>query len=81
MELNNSLTKNNLKFLLQLIQITEPDDSDCSSCLSRLAQFADSQGHGLAKNNSLEFVEHHLRQCPCCEDEFESLLVAIATLH
>ena len=74
------LNKKQIAALLQLTATTEEDAIDCDGCFENLAEFAEL--HLLKKDvpAALHKIEVHLRQCPCCKDEFEALMEGLRKL-
>ena len=64
--------------LLSVVASTSDDSLDCDSCFRYMSQFVDSKLVGLTLCESMQMVESHLANCPCCKDEFEALLTALA---
>jgi anti-sigma factor RsiW len=58
--------------------MTSPDhDHRCADFLERLSRYLDDdlpEAEGRA-------IERHLRDCPCCEEVFESLKFTVAACH
>jgi predicted anti-sigma-YlaC factor YlaD len=75
-----SLSDEQISDLVKLAAGAETDPLDCDGCFAHLAEFAEFE---LAKKGipeALRAVETHLRQCQCCQAEFEALLEALRTL-
>lgn len=73
-----SLSKEQVKKLLSVIAQTSDDSLDCDSCFRYVSQFVEGKLAGLTPCESMQLVESHLANCPCCKDEFEALLTALA---
>lgn len=74
------LTKDQVARLVESVVTAQPDSLDCDGCFGRLAEFAEAQ---LADNevpDALAAIETHLRQCPCCREEYEALLDGLRSL-
>ena len=50
---------------------------DCDGCYGKVAEFAEFQLTGAEIPEALRGVETHMRQCPCCKDEYEALLAGL----
>jgi len=74
------LSKNQINGLLKYVVNAEPDPMDCAGCYSNVAEFSDAYMMGEEIPQALQAVETHHRQCPCCRDEFESLLDGLRNL-
>lgn len=74
------LSKNQIDALVKHIAKAEHDSIDCDGCYGRVAEFSEAQLEGAEIPQALKAVEVHLRQCICCEDEFESLLNGLKSL-
>ena len=54
---------------------------DCDGCLSHVAEFADAKLTGKTTCESMQAVQAHLENCPCCEHEFQMLVEALRALE
>jgi anti-sigma factor RsiW len=52
-------------------------DQRCQEFLERLSMFLDDE----LSTADRQTIEHHLRDCPCCEDVLESLRHTVAVCH
>jgi len=75
------LSKDQITTLLNLVFQTEPDASDCDQCFRDLSVFAEAELAGFEITEALQAVETHLRQCPCCQDEYGSLRDALHAMN
>lgn len=66
------------KALLQMIATAKPDSFDCDGCYEHLADLIDRELLDSEVPETLEKVKRHLDQCPCCGDERNALLEALA---
>ncbi|MBI1311248.1 hypothetical protein GC176_08065 [bacterium] len=71
------LTRQQIAMLMQLVAETTSDELDCSGCLDHLAEFAETHLAGQPLSDALEEVRTHLKNCHCCEHEFQSFLEAL----
>ncbi len=74
------LSEQQVRTLVQLVATTTPDDMDCDGCYGRIAEFAEVHLANQSVCESIRCVDEHLRNCPCCKDEFEALKVALASM-
>lgn len=72
-----SLTQDQISILMQLVAETTPDELDCTGCLDQLAEFAETHLAGRPLSDALAEVQIHMKNCPCCEHEFQSFLEAL----
>ena len=76
-----ALTPDQISSLLNQIASTTSNDADCDGCFQRLAEFAERQLANREIPEALRSVESHLKQCACCQDEYDALLQALAALE
>ncbi len=62
---------------LSSISIVAPDQLDCGGCFELFAEFVEAEERGDKLTEPLKAVQNHLRQCPCCAYEYETLVEAI----
>jgi len=74
------LSNEQIKSLLGLVANVESDSMDCDSCFGRVAEFAEINLKGAEIPEAFRDVEAHMRQCPCCKDEYEALLAGLRGL-
>jgi hypothetical protein len=74
------LSKPQIDTLISLVINTTPDSLSCDGCLVNVAQFAEAELTGASLCQSMLKVQQHLRNCPCCNDEYQSLLEALKTI-
>ena len=75
-----SLSEEQVRTLVQLAVTTTPDDMNCDGCFGRVAEFAEIHLANQPLDESMRRVEIHLRNCPCCKDEFEALKAALVSV-
>ena len=68
-----SLTSEQIKGLVRVIEQTREYEFNCNECQSYVSEFAERQLAGLALDEVLVRVEHHLSLCPECREEFLAL--------
>ena len=66
----------NVKKIIQTIQMTRDQEIGCADCFAVLDQFMELvvEGHNAA--DLMPLVQDHLDRCGDCHEEFEALLVA-----
>lgn len=72
-----SITYTQAARLLTSIRNVVTDVLDCDGCYELIADFADAELYRNELLLSLTAVQIHLKQCPCCNYEYETLLEAI----
>lgn len=60
--------------LVRMITTVEPDEIGCDECFGYVAEYAEWQLTRQAVPDGMRAIENHLRQCPCCRDEYRALL-------
>ena len=75
------LSEQQISSLLYFVATVERDPIDCDDCYRRLAEFAEAKIREVEIPQALRAIEVHLRQCPCCKKEYESLLHAMRSLE
>jgi len=75
------LTNEQVSNLLGMVASGEPDRLDCNGCFEQLAEFAEVHLTSREIPAALRAVETHLRQCACCNDEFNALLEGLRALQ
>lgn len=74
------LSKQQIDTLLTLVVNSTPDSMSCDGCLVNVAQFAEAELMGASLCDSMQKVQTHLQNCPCCNDEYQALLAALETV-
>ena len=74
------LSKQQIDALVKMIASAETDNGDCDSCYQHLAEFAECELLGKELPAALRAVETHLKQCPCCQDEYDALLQGLRAM-
>jgi ribosomal protein L37AE/L43A len=67
------LNTDQIKGFVRMIADTREHEYDCSECRDRFGEFAELQLAGLPLDDALERVQHHLRLCPECREEWTAL--------
>jgi hypothetical protein len=65
------------QILLQSALDTEDYEISCSECFNLLDQYADLLLDGTDPSEIMPTVKQHLKHCPTCTYEFETLMVMI----
>ena len=73
------ISNEQINALLGMISLTQEEEVDCDGCLDRMAEFVEHSLAGKTIPEGLKLIEHHLRLCPECGEEFESLKCALNT--
>lgn len=75
------LSPEKVKTLISVVANTTPDSLDCDHCLSHVSEFAEATLTGKSKTESMQAVQRHLENCPCCQDEFKMLIDALEAME
>lgn len=75
------LSKQQVNTLISLVVNSTPDTLSCDECMLHVAQFAEAELTGASLCESLSKVKEHLKNCPCCNDEYQSLLEALKSIQ
>ncbi len=71
------LNDKQIKMLLQLAGSVTPDALNCDDCFGEIARFAEEELAGHTVCEAMRKVQNHLANCPCCRDEYRTLLEAL----
>ena len=74
-----TLSNEQLNILMKIVEGTTPDSIDCDGCFGRIAEFAELELAHQTIPQAMETVRNHLQNCPCCQDELNALLDALAS--
>ena len=74
-----SLSEQQVRTGVQLAVTTTPDDMDCDGCFGQISEFAELHLANQPLSESMRLVDEHLKNCPCCKDEFEALKLALVS--
>ena len=72
-----SMSREQIDALLGMLSLTRTTEPTCEECARDLAEFVEHQLTGKPTPEALEAIEHHLRLCGECHEEFETLLAAL----
>lgn len=75
------LSESQIAKLLKLVAQSRADKLDCDGCFEHLAEFAETKLAQREIPEALTEVETHLEQCPCCRQEFQTLLEGLQSLE
>ncbi|MDH3944705.1 MAG: hypothetical protein OEV06_11480 [Anaerolineae bacterium] len=64
------------KFVVKVAN-TRPEEAGCDTCFEHLHEFADMLQKGEDPADLMPLVEHHLKMCSSCGEEFDALIEAI----
>ncbi len=67
------INKEELSKLLELIGDTQMAEIDCDEFLSRVPAYVEKLASGKLTQVGFEELAYHLKVCPECSEEFESL--------
>lgn len=70
-----------IKKVIEGIGATRPDEIGCDTCYEELNRFAEMLKTGEDPAQILPLVQHHLKMCGNCNEEFEALLLALETME
>lgn len=65
------------KKVMQMLAVTREKELSCDEVYALLDQFAEAIARGELVNGILIPVEQHLKVCPDCREEYETLLAMI----
>jgi hypothetical protein len=69
-----SISKEQTENLMRMIEITRESELDCSECLTLVAEYAETELQDKPIPAALDAVQHHLKLCIECREEYEMLL-------
>jgi len=75
--MNMKLSKEQIDHLLEMLSLTRPGELTCGQCARQLAEFAENHLEGKSLAAGAEAIEHHLKLCGDCREEFQALLRAL----
>jgi hypothetical protein len=75
------LNVNRLKKLVRSIMATRHDELSCEVCFEELDHFVEMTLAGKDAAQAMPLVQHHLKLCHDCGEEFEALLEALRALE
>jgi len=67
--------------LINMIATAEPVDIGCDECFGQVAEYAEMQLCQQGIPEGMQAIERHLRQCPCCRDEYNALLEGMRAIR
>ncbi len=66
-----------LKKILHALDGTRDDEIGCQDCYEQLDKFVEMLLDGKPAEEAMPLVQHHLKMCGCCQEEYEALLEVI----
>ncbi len=75
------LSKDQISTLLALVANSSEDEMSCDGCFEHVAQFVETELTGAALCESMLMIKNHMQNCPCCNDEYNALMEAMAALE
>lgn len=75
------LSKNQISTLLSLVAGATEDPMSCDGCFEHVAQFVETELAGAELNESMLMIKNHMKNCPCCKDEYNALMEAMTALE
>lgn len=66
--------------IIKSIGMIKEEEIGCDTCFEELDRFVDMLREGKDPARVLPLVQHHLEVCPCCHEETEALLNALAAI-
>jgi hypothetical protein len=55
---------------IRKIITTEEEEISCSDCFDRISEYVDAEIAGKKMDQALAQVQHHLKQCQVCHEEY-----------
>ncbi|MEM6798956.1 MAG: hypothetical protein AAF589_05530 [Planctomycetota bacterium] len=74
------LNAEQVRVLMQVLELTEDEELTCDECLPRLAELVEQELAGKEPGDAMRLVEAHLAICPECVEELDALREAIRAL-
>ncbi len=74
------ISETTLKKIIKSIGMIKEEEIGCDTCFEELDRFVDMLREGKDPAQVLPLVQHHLEICPCCHEETEALLNALAAI-
>ena len=62
-----------LRRLLRAISDTDDEEISCAECFDLVSRYVDLEVTGMVAEQTLPRLQHHLRQCGVCREEYEVL--------
>jgi hypothetical protein len=74
------ISETTLKKIIKSIGMIKEEEIGCDTCFEELDRFVDMLREGEDPAVVMPLVQHHLEVCPCCHEETEALLNALAAI-
>ncbi len=71
------LNAEQVRTLMQVLELTEEEELDCDGCLDRMAELVEKRLAGVEAGEAMRLVEAHLAICPECVEELDAIRAAI----
>ena len=68
------IPESKIQDLIKVLEMTRDVELSCDELHNLLDQFAELSLQGKDAENLLPLVDHHLKLCPNCREEYEALL-------
>ena len=76
-----TLSKEQIKTLIDVIAATREQEVDCDGCLAALAEFAEADLAGKSLPEALGIIKAHLDICGECREEYAALRAGLEGLE
>ncbi len=63
--------------VMRYVMTTHEQDITCDECFEYVDRYVDMLRMGRDPDEVLLRVKHHLQNCPCCQQEFQALIVIL----
>ncbi len=73
-QLPDDLSNDQVAKLVQMVEQTQEQEYSCEEAYEFLDQFAELVVRGEDASQLMPLVDHHLKMCPDCREEYEALL-------
>jgi hypothetical protein len=74
------LTQDKMKLLIETLVLTRDDEVDCDGCFEFMAEFAENELAGCSVPEALAAIDHHLKLCGDCVEEFKLLKQSLSDI-
>ena len=76
-----TLSKQQIQTLVGLIASSQSDDLSCDECFGRIGEYAEKAIEFRELSEGMRLIQRHLEQCPCCSEEYQTLLEALREIE
>ena len=70
-----------LKTAVEMALSARERELDCDECLDLVSRYAEESLDGVSPGKAHELLEHHLKTCTYCREEFQALKAALQELN